>query len=94
VADDRDVLRRFPDGHLDWAYVDSSHAYEHTRDELALLHRKVRPGGVIAGDDWRPDPEHPHHGVHRAVLELVEEHGYDVLVADAGTRQWAIRRSG
>jgi hypothetical protein len=93
VADDREVLRRFPDGHLDWAYVDSSHAYQHTKDELALLHRKVRAGGVISGDDWRIDPDHPHAGVRRAVLELVEEHGYEVLVADAATRQWAIRRA-
>ena len=76
---------------LDWVYLDSSHAYQHTVEELALLRRKVRPGGVIAGDDWQPDPSHPHHGVHRAVMELVSSGSCEVLYADAGDQQWAIR---
>jgi hypothetical protein len=93
VGDDRDVLRSFADGQLDWAYIDSSHAYEHTRDELRLLHDKVSPGGVIAGDDWQPDPSHQHHGVHRAVQEFAAESGYEIIYAEAVDRQWAIRRA-
>jgi hypothetical protein len=90
VGNDLDVLRRMTDHSLDWAYVDSSHAYEHTVEELALLDRKVRPGGMIAGDDWQPDPDHPHHGVHRAVTEFLHANGYELRYADAGNRQWAI----
>jgi Methyltransferase domain len=92
VGNDLDVLGRMADHSLDWAYLDSSHAYEHTVDELALLDRKVRPGGVIAGDDWRPDPDHPHHGVHRAVTEFLQANGYELRYADVGNRQWAISR--
>ncbi len=92
VGDDRDVLRTFTDDQLDWAYIDSSHAYEHTRDELSLLDEKVRAGGVIAGDDWQPDPSHRHHGVHRAVQEFVAERGYEIVYAEAVDHQWAIRR--
>jgi Methyltransferase domain len=92
VGNDLDVLRRMPDHSLDWAYVDSSHAYDHTVQELALLDRKVRPGGVIAGDDWQPDPDHPHHGVHRAVTEFLQANDYELRYADAGNRQWAISR--
>jgi len=91
IGDDREVLASLDDHSLDWVYLDSSHAYQHTVEELALLRRKVRPGGVIAGDDWRPDPSHPHHGVHRAVMELVRSDSCEVLYADAGDRQWAIR---
>jgi Methyltransferase domain len=92
VGNDLDVLRRMTDHSLDWAYLDSSHAYEHTVEELALLDRKVRPGGVIAGDDWQPDPDHPHHGVRRAVTEFLHGNGYELRYADADNRQWAISR--
>lgn len=92
VGDDRQVLATFPDHCLDWVYLDSSHAYEHTAEELRLLHRTVKPGGVIAGDDWQPDPRHKHHGVHRAVTEFAAAEGYDVVYADETDRQWAITR--
>jgi hypothetical protein len=93
VGDDRQVLASFDDGYLDWAYVDSSHAYGHTVDELSLLDRKVRPGGVIAGDDWQPDPDHRHHGVYRAVIEFTDTHPYDVIYASNDDHQWALRRN-
>lgn len=92
IGDDRDVLRTLDDGALDWVYIDSSHAYGHTLDELHLLDSKVRPGGVIAGDDWQPDPAHKHHGIHRAVCEFAAEHDYEFVHADEDDRQWAIRR--
>jgi len=93
VGYDQDVLATFPDGYLDWAYLDTTHEYEQTRTELQLLQRKVKASGVIAGDDWRPDPTHPHHGVFRAVRELVAEGKYEILYADAKDLQWAIRRT-
>ena len=92
VGDDRQVLASFPDHCLDWVYLDSSHAYEHTAEELRLLHRTVKPGGVIAGDDWQPDPAHKHHGVHRAVTEFAAAEGYDVVYANESDQQWAITR--
>jgi SAM-dependent methyltransferase len=94
IGDDREVLARFPDATFDWVYLDSSHAYEHTRQELAILRRKVKPGGLIAGDDWRPAPAHPHHGVFRAVQELVSEPGWALIHADEQTLQWAVRLPG
>lgn len=92
IGDDRDVLWSFDDESLDWAYIDSSHAYEHTLDELRILDAKLRPGGVIAGDDWHPDPSHRHHGIHRAVCEFAADRGFDLVYADEADHQWAIRR--
>jgi hypothetical protein len=91
VGDDLQVLATFPDGYFDWVYVDSSHAYEHTRDELRMLERKIKSGGVIAGDDWQPDPHHRHHGVYKAVTEFVASGRYEVIYADKNDRQWAMR---
>ena len=92
VGDDLEVLRSFPDDYLDWAYIDSSHNYEHTSRELVILEQKVKENGIIAGDDWLPDPNHRHHGVFRAVNQfLTEKEGqYHLLYANPENRQWAI----
>jgi hypothetical protein len=91
VGDDRQILTFFPDQYFDWVYMDSSHLYEHTRDELQILTSKVKADGVIAGDDWQPDPSHRHHGVYKAVSELVASGKYEIVYADSNDRQWAIR---
>lgn len=93
VADDRAALREFPDAYFDWVYIDSSHQYQHTREELDILETKVKATGVIAGDDWRPDPAHKHHGVYRAVMERLSSGAYELIAADEATTQWAIRRA-
>ena len=92
IAFDQDFLATLPDNYLDWAYLDTTHEYEQTKIELQLLQRKVKPSGVIAGDDWQPDPAHPHHGVYQAVQEVIAQGEYRILHADARDLQWAIGR--
>jgi hypothetical protein len=84
-------LKRLEDGALDWAYVDTTHQYEHTKAELDLLQRKVKLGGVIAGDDWQLDPYHRHHGVCRAVREFVAVRPFELFYTSDSDMQWAIR---
>lgn len=91
VGDDRQVLTTFPERYFDWVYIDSSHFYEHTREELQILAGKMKPAGLIAGDDWQPDPSHRHHGVYKAVTEFAASGKYDVIYADQRDRQWAMR---
>ena len=69
---------RFPDDFFDWVYLDTTHEYGHTRDELEILRTKVKPSGVIAGDDWHEDPAHLHHGVCRAVREFCDRYGWEL----------------
>ncbi|MBW4622523.1 MAG: class I SAM-dependent methyltransferase [Cyanosarcina radialis HA8281-LM2] len=88
----KEVLKSFDNGYLDWAYVDSTHAYEQTKDELALLKDKVKPSGIIAGDDWQKDPSHRHHGVYRAVNEFLACEPTYQLIFQEGT-QWAVTKS-
>jgi SAM-dependent methyltransferase len=90
VGRSQDVLPKFPDGHFDWVYLDSSHEYRDTVEELELLRLKVKPGGVIAGDDWFPDPDVEWHGIYRAVTEFCERYGWEVVLTDIWD-QWAIR---
>jgi hypothetical protein len=91
VADDLECLAGFPPGTFDWVYLDSSHEYEHTRKELALLAPRMKPDGLIAGDDWQDDPSHEHHGVARAVREFCAVEGWTLAHRDAFC-QWLIRR--
>jgi hypothetical protein len=93
VGDDRAVLANFPDRYFDWVYIDSSHSYEHTCDELHILRNKVKETGVIAGDDWLPNPIDQLHGVHKAVNEFVGFGEYQIIYSDESTMQWAVTRS-
>jgi SAM-dependent methyltransferase len=90
VSTSADWLRSLPDASLDWVYLDSTHYYRKTLEELRLLRDKLRPDGIVLGDDWWPNPEDVHHGVFRAVHELVREGMWDVVRADEQI-QWAIR---
>jgi hypothetical protein len=76
---------------LDFAYLDASHQYRNTLNELYHLDRQVAPDGLILGDDWAPDPGARHHGVFRAVQEFVGSRDWQVLAAGPGG-QWALRR--
>ena len=92
IAYDQDFLTTVPDGYFDWVYLDTTHEYEQTKKELQLLQSKVKASGTIAGDDWRPDPTHPHHGVYKAVQELLAKGEYEILYASVADSQWVIRR--
>ncbi|MBL8671973.1 MAG: class I SAM-dependent methyltransferase [Alphaproteobacteria bacterium] len=47
----QDVVGQFADGSLDWIYIDGSHLYEHVSADLRLYAPKVKPDGLIFGDD-------------------------------------------
>ncbi len=55
------ALGALPDGSLDWVYIDGNHNEPFVSHDLALARRKVRDGGVIAGDDyfWNKDKGAP-----------------------------------
>jgi hypothetical protein len=93
IGFDEEVLAELPDNYFDWVYLDTSHTYEHTKRELELLHTKMKPSGMILGDDWFSDPSHKFFGQYRATKEFVEEKGYIVVYSSDTDHQWAIRRA-
>lgn len=83
IRDGLELLKTFPDAYFDWVYVDTTHEYKQTVAELNLLCKKVKPQGIICGDDWRPNPNNIHHGVYKAVNEFLEKNkAYKLLHAD------------
>jgi hypothetical protein len=92
IQDDRVVLNQFPDKYFDWIYIDSSHAYEHTVEELVIIKSKIKDNGIICGDDWRPDPAHRHHGVYKAVVEFMADNQWELIYSNENNLQWFIQR--
>lgn len=50
----RDVIDNIPDASLDLAYVDGDHTLRGIAIDLILTYPKVRPGGILGGDDYTP----------------------------------------
>ena len=93
VGNDIEVLLRFPDRYFDWVYFDSLHTYEHVRDVLSVLDSKMKPDGVIVGDDWKADPANPNHGESLAVTEFCARSDWKIDSIDPIFDQWRISRS-
>jgi len=91
VGHDLEVLASFPDRHFDWAYLDTSHTYGQTVAELAMLSHKIKPGGLLLGDDWHDDATHTHAGVSKAVREACASGEWRTIVEGDEFAQWAIR---
>jgi hypothetical protein len=71
----------FPDSFFDFVYIDGNHTYEFVRADLRAFAPKVRPGGLLAGDDygvqgWWGD------GVTRAVDEFVRSGAATVVMLE------------
>lgn len=71
------ALAAMPDAFLDWVYIDGNHNEPIIGNDLALSLQKVKPNGIIAGDDynWMSDAQAA--PVRRAV---------EAMMADLGER--------
>lgn len=76
---------------LDWVYLDASHKYDPTLNELRRLQEHLKDDAVITGDDFAIDPASVHHGVFLAVHEFVRTTDWNLI--DCGVAaQWALKR--
>ncbi len=55
--------------YFDFVFIDAIHTYEHCKEDILAWLPKIRPGGMIAGDDYIP--KYP--CVAKAVDELLPE---------------------
>ncbi|SPH24496.1 hypothetical protein DEA8626_03548 [Defluviimonas aquaemixtae] len=92
-----DMLATFDPVYFDWVYLDTSHTFAMTAEELSLCDRVVRPGGFIAGHDFcTGNVVTPVvYGVIPAVNEFCLSHGwrYDSVTLEShGHFSFCIRR--
>ena len=74
-------LRSQPDRSLDWVYIDASHRFDSTLEEIELSLQKVKIGGYIIGDDYDENPDSNQHGVYLAVNQVLDTTGKSLLLA-------------
>jgi GR25 family glycosyltransferase involved in LPS biosynthesis len=59
---------RYEDKSLDFVFIDAAHDYASVKKDLEAWYPKIKPGGIIAGHDYRPDV-----GVFSAVNDFFKE---------------------
>lgn len=67
-----EAVSRFGDNSLDFVFIDGNHSYEFVKEDIREWTKKVKPGGVVAGHDYKIDPVNEY-GVIEAVNEYVDE---------------------
>lgn len=83
-----EAAQDFPDASLDFVYLDANHAYEAVRDDIHAWWPKVKPGGMLAGDDYGVIEEQwvdfghgrVRFGVKRAVDEWSKQVGRNISI--------------
>lgn len=73
----------FPDESVDFIWVDAGHGYEDVIADLEAWWPRLKPGGVIGGDDL------PMEGVKQAVNEFFPSHE---VGSEAGWQWWRVRK--
>ncbi len=86
------ALAGFADGHLDWVYLDGNHNAPFIDADIALSLQKVKPDGLITGDDfnWMSDAQGA--PVKRAVEAAVAALGDKAKLRNMAN-QWIIELS-
>lgn len=71
--------------YFDWLYIDTTHIYKHTKNELILSHNVIKNNGYICGHDYThvcacgPKEDWHEYGVIQAVNEFCEEYRYQLI---------------
>lgn len=89
-ATSEDALVTFADHSLDWVYVDGNHNEPYVSKDIALCLQKVKPCGVIAGDDFNWKAFALGGPVRRAVEGALKRLGDQAAFERFGS-QWIIR---
>lgn len=84
-----------PDGSLDLAYVDGDHTLRGAVIDLIRIWPKLRPGGLLIGDDfmpsiWQHSPEFEPSAVFPFAVHFAEAH--DCPIVAIGHNQFAMRK--
>lgn len=69
------ALSALPDASLDWVYIDGNHNEPFINRDIELCLAKVKPDGIIAGDDFHWQTERSAAPVKRAVEAAMAELG-------------------
>ena len=84
-CDSKYVHNLYEDESLDFIWLDANHEYEYIYNEIMTLWPKVKPGGILAGDDYNCE------GVKKAVTQALEQF-YDITEISTNELSFMLRR--
>ena len=92
-----DAAEDFEDDYFDWIYIDTTHSYDMTQEELERYAPKVKLDGILAGHDYTMGnwDSLNRYGVIEAVHEFCVKHAWELVyltVEPAENQSFAIRR--
>ena len=92
-----DAADDFEDDYFDWIYIDTTHSYDTTREELVKYAPKIKHDGIIAGHDYTMGSWHSlnRYGVIEAVHEFCVKYEWELVyltVEPTENQSFAIRR--
>jgi hypothetical protein len=79
-----DAAATFPDKFFDFVFLDASHDYDSVKKDIQAWLPKVKPGGILAGDDYIEGWD----GVIKAVNECF---GWNVQKEFVGSQTWYVK---
>ena len=62
------AANQFSNGSIDFIMIDAGHSYDALMEDIKIWYNKVKPGGIISGDDY---------GVFQGVTEAANEYFYN-----------------
>lgn len=84
-----EALKKFDDNSLDFVYIDGNHNYENVLFDITEWTKKVKPGGIVAGDDYvRRKGQDKYYNVVDAVDKYVADNNLDFYVYAEGRTNW------
>lgn len=66
------AVKHFEDNSLDFVFIDGNHEFSFVYEDIVEWTKKVKPGGIIAGHDYKVDPAN-NYGVIEAVQKYTKE---------------------
>ena len=63
-----EAVNDFADNSLDFVYIDGNHAFMYVAEDIHMWLKKIRPGGIISGHDYKKHKE----GVNIHVKQVVQ----------------------
>jgi hypothetical protein len=84
----------FPDGSLDFVYLDGNHCFEAVREDIETWYPKIKDGGLLAGHDYVEDgiTVHGDFGVRKAVAEFSAKHQINIYQTAEPFPSWMAQK--